>query len=146
MKLLLPWHQNMKCFKNFHIIFVQSPCSCLYCSSFCICNDKWAPKFFLLGGYFALNSFCPSLLCSLHDRLINLGDSGLRQPELALFGKPADWDDGRLKITIVLGPGCQVLLRIEDGERNGNKIKRPLILADISQSSRFRINPCRLHN
>ena len=38
----------------------------------------------------------PSSLCSLHDRLIKLGDEVLRQGIAILFRKPADREDGRL--------------------------------------------------
>ena len=67
-------------------------------------------------------------LCSLQDRPINLRDQGLRQ------GIQLYLESYCLKRTILLGPGCQVLLWIRDGGRWGNKVKRPFTpLGDILQ-------------
>ena len=67
-------------------------------------------------------------LCSLQDKPINLRDQGLRQ------GIQLYLESQRLKRTILLGPGCQVLLWIRDGGRWGNKVKRPFNpLGDILQ-------------
>ena len=59
------------------------------------------------------------LLCSPLDRPVNLRDKLLRQG-IRLFGKPADWEDGRLKITILLGSGCGFFYRAREREAMGN--------------------------
>ena len=54
----------------------------------------------------------PSLLCSPHNRPMNLRDERLRQARLR---EPADQEVGTLDLKILSGPGCQVLLWIGDG-------------------------------
>ena len=76
----------------------------------------------------------PSSLCSLHDRLVNPGQStwetGAKARNVTLFRKSADWEDGRLMsqnnhLIGVWMPGSFIEQR---GERWGSKVKNPLIL------------------
>ena len=86
------------------------------------------------------------------------GDEVLRQGIMTLFGKLADWEDGRVvspKKASYWSLDTSFFYRTERERRWGNKVKRPFILQNRrgcvhlffshSQVGRVRLSPCELN-